>query len=89
MSAAIIPSAQRLRIAANQLMVPPVSPVHALAMELNIFDRCTGVADQRLLTEMLGLASYRRGAFVSERGPQVAPMLAHAPARRTKTKRRG
>ncbi len=64
------------------------------ATELAIQMHCRDLADQRLLTEALGLASYERSAFATymygrQRGPQVAPMLAHAPARRTATKRRG
>jgi len=55
MSTAMIPSAMRLRIAANNLGTEPATLKHKLAASLAIAAAATSLADQRDLTEMLGL----------------------------------
>jgi DNA-binding transcriptional regulator YiaG len=54
-AAAMIPSAMRLRIAANNLGTQPAPLKYKLAASLAIAAAATSLADQRDLTEMLGL----------------------------------
>ena len=60
--------------------------VRWLAAQFFIAGKCTSVADQRHLTEALGLDEIPRPP--RKRGPQVAPMLAHMAARATAGRRR-
>lgn len=66
MSGAVIP-------AATSITVLPVTPLERLAAELFIASRARGIADQRLLTQALGLDSGPRATGAPATARRAVP----------------